>query len=266
MNEKELSVLNSIKEQMAEIEGHLGLYYKNLITGEEFSVGADETYFAASVIKLPLFMHVLRECEAGRISLDEKLVTEQSDKVPSCGALNMFTGSVECDVRTLCRLMICISDNTATNRLIRRFGMEDIERGFGEMGMDITRIRRLLFDREAAKRGIQNTICPREIGRLLESLWRGEFISREISDYAISVLLEQQIGHKLDGKLCEEIPIAHKTGEDSGLSNDVGIVYAVEPFVICFAGHDTDVYRWEDLIRRSTYDLVRAIEEKTKNS
>ena len=81
-----------------------------------------------------------------------------------------------------------------------------------------------------------------------------------------SVLLEQQIGHKLDGKLCEEIPIAHKTGEDSGLSNDVGIVYAKEPFVICFAGHDTDVYRWEDLIRRSTYDLVRAIEGKTKNS
>ena len=262
MKEKELLVLNSIKEEMGALRGHVGMYYKNLVTGEEFCVGADESYLAASVIKFPLFMHVMRECEAGKLSLDDLLVTEESDKVPSCGALNMFTGAVTCDIRTLCRLMICISDNTATNRLIRHFGMENIERGFSEMGMEITRIRRLLFDRSASKKGIHNTICPREIGALLESLWKGEFISREVSDYVLSVLLEQQIGHKLDGKLCEEIPIAHKTGEDRNLSNDVGIIYASEPFVICFAGHDTDVYPWEDLIRRSAYDLVRALEDQ----
>jgi beta-lactamase class A len=264
MNKLEKQTLESIEKQMSSIDGHLGMYYKNLITGEEFGVREDEIYSAASVIKFPLFLHVLRECEAGRLSLDDRIVTEESDKVPSCGALNMFTGNVETDIRTLCRLMICISDNTATNRLIRYFGMEDIERGFSEMGMEKTRIRRLLFDRSASARGIQNTICPREIGALLEQLWRGEFISREVSDYAISVLLEQQIGHKLDGKLCEEVPIAHKTGEDSGLSNDVGIVYATEPFVICFAGHKTDVYAWEDLIRRSAYDLVRVLEGKNK--
>ena len=49
----------------------------------------------------------------------------------------------------------------------------------------------------------------------------------------------------------------HRTGLSNG---DVGIVFAKEPFVICFAGHDTDVYRWEDLIRRSAYDLVQAQE------
>ena len=265
-NRKELEVLQTIKAEMTGLPGHLGFYYKNLVTGSTDGLGADEAYLAASVIKFPLFLHVLTRAARGSLSLEDRLSVTPEEKVPSCGAIYLFDGTVEADIKALCRLMICISDNTATNRLIRRFGMEDIERGFSEMGMEITRIRRLLFDREAAKRGIQNTICPREIGALFESLWRGEFIRREASDYAISVLLEQQIGHKLDGKLCEEIPIAHKTGEDSGLSNDVGIVYADEPFVICFAGHDTDVYRWEDLIRRSTYDLVRAIEEKTKNS
>ena len=44
------------------------------------------------------------------------------------------------------------------------------------------------------------------------------------------------------------------------MSNDVGIVFAPRPFIICFAGHDTDVYRWEDLIRRGTYDLAMAQE------
>ena len=95
---------------------------------------------------------------------------------------------------------------------------------------------------------------------IVEKLYRGEFVNEEISKYAIDVLLEQQINHKLDGKINEEVPIAHKTGEDYMLSNDVGIVYAKNPFVICFAGHDTDVYLWEDLIRRAAYNLYIAQE------
>jgi hypothetical protein len=61
----------------------------------------------------------------------------------------------------------------------------------------------------------------------------------------------------MQGKLTD-VAVAHKTGEDSGLSNDVGIVYAPQPFVICFAGHDTDVYLWEDLMRNATYELLQA--------
>lgn len=259
MKKEELLALQDIAAQIEELDGHLGFYYKNLVTGEEYGLREDESYLAASVIKFPLFLHILLECEAGRMSLDDRLVTLESDKVPSCGALNMFTGEIETDIRTLCRLMICISDNTATNRLIRHCTIEDVERGFISMGLHVTKIRRLLFDSAASARGIQNTICPKEIGGLLERLYRGEFISREVSDYAIGVLLEQQIDHKLDGKLCGEVDIAHKTGEDSGLSNDVGIIYADEPFVICFAGHGTDKYPWEDLMRRSAYELVRAL-------
>ncbi len=235
--------------------GHLGFYYKNLVTGLEYGIREQEIYGAASVIKFPLFLHILTECERGNMSLDDKIVTLDSDKVPSCGALNMFTGSIETDIRTMCRLMICLSDNTATNRLIRLCGFEDIERGFAEMGLAKTRIRRKLFDRSAAAQGKQNSISPRELGLLLERLYRGEFVSREVSDYAVEVLAEQQIGHKLAGKLGENVRIAHKTGEDDNLSNDIGIVYAENPFVICFTGHDTDVYPWEDLMRRSTYDL-----------
>ena len=254
----ELEVLESIRREMEEIPGHLGFYYKNLVTGFEYGIREEEIYGAASVIKFPLFLHTLTECHKGKLSLDDEIVTEESDKVPSCGALNMFTGSVKTDIRTLCRLMICISDNTATNRMIRYFGFEDIERGFAEMGLEKTRIRRKLFDGSAAAAGKQNTISPKELGLLLERLYRGEFIDREVSDYAIEVLTEQQIGHKLGGKLGENVTMAHKTGEDDYLSNDIGIVYAKQPFVICFTGHNTDVYPWEDLMRRSTYDLYFA--------
>lgn len=254
----EQRVLENIRKEIEDLPGHLGFYYKNLVSGVEFGVREEEIYGAASVIKLPLFLCVLAECHRGTLSLDDRIVTSESDKVPSCGALNMFTGSVETDIRTLCRLMICISDNTATNRLIRHLGLEAIEGGFEELGLEKTRIRRLLFDSESAAKGINNTISPRELGVLLEGLYRGEIISEEASKYALSVLCEQQIEHKLCGKIGRDIPVAHKTGEDSRLSNDVGIVYAPKPFAVCFTGEKTDVYAWEDLIRRATYELYAA--------
>ena len=253
----ELSVLESIEKEMEDMPGHLGFYYKNLVTGTEFGIREEEIYGAASVIKFPLFLHILDQCHQGNMFLDDRIVTEDSDKVPSCGALNMFTGPVETDIRTMCRLMICLSDNTATNRLINHCGIENIEKGFAKMGLEKTRIRRLLFDSESSKKGIRNTISPKELGLLLEKLYRGEFINEQISDYAIEVLAEQQIGHKLGGKLGEDVAIAHKTGEDSGLSNDVGIIFAKKPFVICFTGHRTEVYPWEDLMRRGAYDLYQ---------
>ena len=254
----EYSVLQAIEREMETLPGHVGFYYKNLVTGLEYGVRPDETYLAASVIKFPLLLHVLDRAAKGEISLADRLTVENHEKVPSCGGLNQFTDAVEADIRTLCRLMIVLSDNTAINKLLTFCGFEETNAAFRKMGLQKTVINRLLFDYEAAKRGFQNYICPREIGMLLERLYRREFVSPEVSQYAIDILLDQQVDHKLNGKLCGEVPIAHKTGEDDRLSNDVGIVFAKEPFVICFSGHDTDVYRWEDLMRRGTFDLVHA--------
>ena len=258
---KEQQALEGIAAEMAAMPGHLGFYYKNLVTGLTFGVREEEAYLAASVIKFPLLLHVLTRAAAGEISLSDRLTVEDWEKMPSCGGLNQFTGPVEADIATLCRLMIVLSDNTATNKLFRLCGLEQTNEAFRAMGLEKTRVRRLLFDAEASARGLENTICPKEMGLLLEKLYREEFVSPEVSRQAVEILLKQQIDHKLDGKLCGEVPIAHKTGEDSALSNDVGIVFAGEPFVICFAGHDTDVYRWEDLMRRGTYELYRAAEE-----
>lgn len=259
-NEKERRALEDIAEKMMAIPGHTGFYYKNLVTGVEYSIRADDVFSAASVIKLPLMMHILRECHAGRMSLREKLTVTAMDKVPICGALTLFSDDLEADIHTLCRLMISISDNTATNMLINRASIEGASEGFAAMGLKKTKLMRLLFDVQAARAGKQNVICLREMGMLLEQLYHQDFVSPAVSQNALDMLFLQQVDHKLNGKICGAVPIAHKTGEDEGLSNDVGIVYANQPFVICFAGHDTDVYVWEDLMRQGTFALYKAQE------
>ncbi len=247
-----LSILDAIAREAGAMPGHTGFYYKNLVTGLEYGFRDEEAYLAASVIKLPLFLHVLKHCP----SLDAKLTVSQAAKMPSCGALSLFPGDLEVDIRTLCKLMIALSDNTATNVLIHHCTIPAVNQTFQELGLGQTVLRRRLFDAEAASLGLENTISPREMGSLLELLYRGSFVSPEVSRFAMDTLLLQQIEHKLDGKLQGEVAIAHKTGEDENLSNDVGILFAPEPFILCFAGHDVDCYRWEDLIRRAAYDLV----------
>ena len=168
---KEQKILEGIEKELEVLPGHVGFYYKNLVTGKEYGVREEEIYSAASVIKFPLFLHILAECERGNMSLDDEILTTEEDKVPGCGAIYLFTGDVKTDIRTLCRLMICISDNTATNRLIRHCGFEEIERGFVAMGLEKTKIRRYLFDAESAAKGIRNTISPKELGLLFQRLY-----------------------------------------------------------------------------------------------
>ena len=207
---KEQTVLTAIAREMATIPGHLGFYYKNLTTGYEFGIREEEAYLAASVIKLPLYLHILQQCADGKLDMEEVLTVTREDKMPSCGALTLFTGDVEVNIRTLCRLMIVLSDNTATNKLIGRCTIPGANEGFRAMGLQQTVLRRLLFDAEASARGLQNTVSPKEMGMLLERLYRNGHVSPEASKEAMDTLLLQQVDHKLGGKLFDA-PIAHKT-------------------------------------------------------
>jgi len=257
----EQQVLNALGERINALPGHCGFYYKNLFTGTAFGVREEEPFLAASVIKLPIYLHILNRAAAGSLDMTERLTATEADKVPVCGALTLFTGDATADIATLCRLMISLSDNTATNLLIRRCGIDEINEGFREMGLKQTVLRRLLFDAEASARGLENTVSPLEMATLLERLFRGQVVSRAVSQEAVEVLLQQQFTHKLNGRLCGRYPIAHKTGDDENLSNDVGIVFADNPFLLCCTGHDTDVYRMDEFIRTAAFELAMAVKE-----
>ena len=247
---------NSILGRMKQQSGHTGFYYKNLITGEELGYQENEPYLAASVIKLPVFMCISKWASEGKCSMEEKIHVAQEDKLPICGALTLFTDELDVDIRTLCRLMISISDNAATNLLIRRFGIPAFAEEFRQIGLEGTKLNRLLFDSEASAAGIENYIVPKEMGMLLEKIYRRTFVSEPVSREIEDVLFLQQINHKICGIICDEVTVAHKTGEDENLTNDVGLLYAKQPFVACFAGHDTSVPEFEDLIRHVSAELL----------
>lgn len=248
---------SEIIKRLQQVPGDVGFYYKNLVTGETMGLREKDLFEAASVIKLPIYAVIMKLCSEGKAGLSETLVCRNEDKLPPCGALYFFTGEVSADIRTLCGLMISLSDNTATNLLIRRFGIELLNAEFKKIGLAETHIERLLFDAGAAQQGLENRIVPQEIGTLLEQIYRHTFVSEAVSREMETLLLNQQINHKIPGYLRDEIPVAHKTGEDDEITNDVGIVYAQEPFILCFASNHTDVPEAERAIREISLTLAQ---------
>lgn len=250
------SYRNSLIAQMEAIKGSKAMYFKNLVTGETFGYNEDQSLQPASVIKLAIFMRYLQLASEGKIDPKEEIIYGDEDRLGGCGALKAFRGTQKVSIETLWELMITISDNSATNLLIKRLGREQLVEDFKAMGLKVTKLNRLFFDSEAAARGIENEISAREMGELLEKIYRREWVNEEVSAYAEKVLLDQQVNHKIPGYLEGSIAVAHKTGEDDGISNDVGIVYAKEPFILCFVSTYTDVPAWERFMRQTALELT----------
>ena len=243
-----------LTHQLDALPGHIGVYYKDLTSGETFSYHAEDAFSAASVIKLPMMAAIAHRVSSGDASWEERLIAKNEYRVPPCGALWFFRDEPSVRLDTLCQLMITISDNMATNMLMRRFTIDDLNADFRRMGLHTTHLERLLFDSEASKQGKKNYFAPREIGDLLEDLYLRSQKGDPDAVFCMETLLDQQINHKIPGYL-PDVSVAHKTGEDDGITHDVGIVLCDRPFLLCFASNDTDVPAAERLLRQLALDL-----------
>ena len=145
-------------------------------------------------------------------------------------------------------------------RIIGHSCRERIIEAFKELGLVGTQFNRAYYDDVRESKGIQNYFVPKEMGTLLEKMYRRTLINPTASDELERILLQQQINHKMGGKLPLGFLIAHKTGEEEDKTHDVGIVYGKEPFVACYASYESDLPTFEDFIRRTTYELAAEID------
>jgi len=239
-----------ITPQLETLGGDTGVYVKNLVTGEMFMRGGDIPVVAASVIKIPVMIEAFRAERDGELSLDEIHALRDEERMPSCGTLKAMHTGIEMTLEDLIKLMIIVSDNAATNIMISRVGIENVNRTLRALGCEKTTLNRLLFDAEASRRGVKNYITAREMGEVLERIWRGEVVSKEASAQMMDILLDQRLNGKLPFFIDSMgIDVAHKTGEDDGISHDVGVIFAKEPLVVCFVGEHVNVPLYERLMQ-----------------
>ena len=205
------------------------------------------------MIKVPILIEAFHQIERKMIFKDDMITLCEDDKMPSCGALSYMHSGLKVTIEDLCNLMIILSDNTAANILIKHLGIDNVNGYMHELGLKNTILGRLLFDEEADKRGARNIISANDVGILFELMWQGKLVSPAASKNMLDILKLQQLNHKIPARLGEELIIAHKTGEDAGITHDAGIIYSSKPFILCVLSENTDVVETNGFISALAY-------------
>jgi beta-lactamase class A len=190
----------------------------------------DEPFPSASVIKLPLVMTLYGDATRGLLDLDEQVAI--GDRVDGSGVLRHMRDVDRLSLRDLAMLAIIVSDNTATNRLIARIGVDRVGERMREWGCAKSRLSRKMYDFEAAKRGHENVMTARETVSLLARLVRGDCEDRPTSDAVLAVLEQCQDRTMLLRYLPYGTKVPHKTGTLDESRNDAGIVPGERPVIV----------------------------------
>ncbi len=191
--------------------------------GTVAAVQPDFVHPAASTIKVPLLIAVLEDVARGACELSEPLsVPEQ--RTPGSGVLRMLPSVSALSVEEMLELMITISDNTATNVLIDRIGLDALAGRFRELGLARTRLRRHMLDHDAREAGRDNVASAGELATLLDQLCTTDLLRGDLRSVAMRALAGQQINDRMPSRLGPDTTCLHKTGELVGIRHDVGIL------------------------------------------
>lgn len=261
----------SIKDAISRIQGTVGLSARHLESGREIQHNADDVFFTASTLKVPVLVELYRQVDRGRIDLNRRVELSGELRVPGSGILKEMAPGLNPTVHDLAMLMIIISDNTATDILYNLVGGNNLNNTMRELGLSRTRIpmtvRELLFsvvgldpgnpdhtyetcasrlfNQEYVPDGAgydvdrSDVSSPGDMCKLLESLYSGDLLSAASRNGALDILKRQQLRTVIPHALPVGTDVAHKTGFYHGVRADVGIVFSpAGPYAVAIMAKD----------------------------
>jgi beta-lactamase class A len=180
---------------------------------------------AASTIKLPLLVEVLRQQELGKLDLSRRATIHQQDVVGGTGDLQYQVGHT-LTLQEIVEHMVLRSDNVAANVLIDTVGMDGVNATMHANDFPNTFLRRRMLDTRAQAAGVENLTSAADLADMLERMVRGILISASVSQQALSYLDERGRIDKnwLGLKLPSGTQLSHINGTLAGVRNDVGLI------------------------------------------
>jgi beta-lactamase class A len=212
----------------------MGVAIEDLTTGDHFFLHEDEVFAQASSIKITVLANLYLQAQQGKLKLTDLYTVQSSDLVPDSDIMNGLTpGVTRITLRDLATMMVAVSDNAATNVLIDRVGMQNVNAMLDSLGLSHTRLRRKMMDLQAAKEGRENISSPREMMTLLDAIYHGKVLDKE-STADFFKMLSTNKNSWIPRDLPADLRVADKPGALEAVRNDSGVVFVEgRPYVIC---------------------------------
>jgi beta-lactamase class A len=266
--------------------GHVALYATQLNTGKTVEIDADRPVQTASVIKLTILFEAMEQVRAGKARWDEKLTLAKGDAVSGSGVLMFFDAPMQLTLKDVLTMMVIVSDNTATNLAIDRFGVDAINARIAWMGLKDTHLYKKVMKpptgpmpADQPKFGLGKTTA-REMAMVMERIGRCQLAGpaeaalpgdAAICEVALKMLKNQfyrdtipRYLEKLDSSESGS-SIASKTGSLDAVRADVAIVAGkTGPMVLSIFTYDNADQGWtadnegEVLIGRLAREIVES--------
>jgi beta-lactamase class A len=215
----------------------IAVSYRDLASGDSLDLGADVDFHAASTMKIPVMIEVLRAVEDGRLGLDQPILLVNRFHSIVDGSPYALDAGDDSDssmyarvgqrvaVRELLERMIVRSSNLATNALIALIGADRADATAHALGAAHIRVLRGVEDGKAFQAGLNNTTTSADLAALLLRIERGDALQPAQARLMKEILLRQELNGEIPAGLPAGTPVAHKTGSITATLHDAAIVY-----------------------------------------
>lgn len=224
----------------------IAVAFQHLGTGVTFAVNDRERFHAASTMKVPVMMAFFEAVDGGALKLDEPIEVRNEFQSIMDGSVYTLDPAEDGDpdlyqavgrslpLEELIRRMIVRSSNLATNLLIERIGAPTVMDLMRRLEIYDLRVLRGVEDQKAYDAGMNNVTTANDLRLVMKTIADGTTFSPASADRMIDVLKAQEFNEKIPAGLPPGTPVAHKTGDITGIHHDAAIVLppGEEPYVL----------------------------------
>jgi beta-lactamase class A len=226
--------------------------------GELFSHNGDRRFRAASTIKVPIMIEAYRQIEQGALSLDDRHELREEDRVPGSGVLGHLHAGLDLTLADLLSLMIAVSDNTATNLIIDRVGLDAVNATMQSLGMNNSLLGRRILGHLPQEGEPENWATPSDFALVIQAIVANQATTPENCARMLKTLEQQGEVRRISRFLLGDAGISWgtKPGDLPGVVNDVGFVTS-DSGTLCVAVYCENLPDL-DVAERTIGDIARA--------
>jgi beta-lactamase class A len=238
-----------IQELVKDLHGDIGVYVKNLRTGKVAMVNADTVFPTASMVKVPIMIGIQNKLEKGELDYHQQLEYKDSLLYPGEDILGAFKSGEKIGLHQVIMLMLTTSDNTASLWLQSLAGGgARINEILDSLGFVNTRVNSRTPAREENRKqyGWGQT-TPREMGILMEKIYRGEVISKKASEKMIRLLGRNYNDEQALAEIPPYIFVASKNGCVNASRSEILLVMAPHgPYIFSVTTKNLQDQSWNN--------------------